>query len=112
MKILVLAGDGIGPEISQATLTVLERANALYKLGLEWQHDEIGFVTGHVVLPYIAPDVQISWALAHYYRLSSGLTRYQMVADQRRRTGASEPAKPATITMPSFTETRVMVKTW
>ena len=45
MKILVLAGDGIGPEISQATLTVLERANALYKLGLEWQHDEIGFVT-------------------------------------------------------------------
>jgi 3-isopropylmalate dehydrogenase len=45
MKILVLAGDGIGPEISQATLTVLERANVLYKLGLEWQHDEIGFVT-------------------------------------------------------------------
>lgn len=45
MKILVLAGDGIGPEISQATLTVLDRANALYKLGLEWQHDEIGFVT-------------------------------------------------------------------
>jgi len=67
--------------------------------------DEIGFVTGHVVLPYIAPDVQISWALAHYYRLISGQTRYQMVAEQRRRTGASEPAKPATITMPSFTGT-------
>jgi 3-isopropylmalate dehydrogenase len=45
MKILVLPGDGIGPEISQATLTVLDRANTLYKLGLEWQHDEIGFVT-------------------------------------------------------------------
>jgi 3-isopropylmalate dehydrogenase len=45
MKILVLPGDGIGPEISQATLTVLDRANSLYKLGLEWQHDEIGFVT-------------------------------------------------------------------
>jgi hypothetical protein len=67
--------------------------------------DEIGFVTGHVVLPYIAPDVQISWALAHYYRLSSGQTRYQMVAEQRRRTGATESAKTATITMPSFTET-------
>ena len=45
MKILVLNGDGIGPEISQATLTVLDRANALFKLGLEWQRDEIGFVT-------------------------------------------------------------------
>ncbi len=45
MKILVLPGDGIGPEITQATLTVLDRANSLYKLGLEWQMDEIGFAT-------------------------------------------------------------------
>ncbi len=45
MKILVLPGDGIGPEITEATLSVLGRANALYKLGLEWQRDEIGFVT-------------------------------------------------------------------
>jgi isocitrate/isopropylmalate dehydrogenase len=42
MKILVLAGDGIGPEITAATLAVLERANALFKLGLQWQHEEIG----------------------------------------------------------------------
>ena len=45
MKILVLPGDGIGPEISAATLTVLNRADQLYKLGLEWQHDEMGFTT-------------------------------------------------------------------
>jgi 3-isopropylmalate dehydrogenase len=42
MKILVLPGDGIGPEITAATLTVLDRANARYKLGLEWQKEEIG----------------------------------------------------------------------
>jgi 3-isopropylmalate dehydrogenase len=42
MKILVLPGDGIGPEITAATLTVLERADALFKLGLEWQREEIG----------------------------------------------------------------------
>ena len=42
MKILVLPGDGIGPEITAATLTVLERANALFKLELQWQHEEIG----------------------------------------------------------------------
>jgi isocitrate/isopropylmalate dehydrogenase len=45
LKILVLAGDGIGPEITRATLAVLDRANALYNLDLEWQHDEMGFVT-------------------------------------------------------------------
>jgi 3-isopropylmalate dehydrogenase len=42
MKILVLPGDGIGPEITEATLTVLDRANARYGLGLEWQMAEIG----------------------------------------------------------------------
>src|SRR5258706_423656 len=42
MRILVLPGDGIGPEITAATLTVLERANALFKLDLRWQHEEIG----------------------------------------------------------------------
>ncbi|HTQ76032.1 MAG TPA: isocitrate/isopropylmalate family dehydrogenase [Burkholderiales bacterium] len=45
MRILVLPGDGIGPEITAATLAVLERANGLYKLGLEWQHEEIGLAS-------------------------------------------------------------------
>jgi len=44
MKILVLPGDGIGPEITAATLAVLDRANAFFKLGLEWQRDEVGLV--------------------------------------------------------------------
>lgn len=42
MKILVLPGDGIGPEITAATLAVLERADTLFKLGFEWQREEIG----------------------------------------------------------------------
>ena len=42
MKILVLPGDGIGPEITAAALHVLDRANALYALGIEWQREEIG----------------------------------------------------------------------
>ena len=44
MKILVLPGDGIGPEITAATLAVLDRANTRFKLGLEWQHEEMGLV--------------------------------------------------------------------
>jgi isocitrate/isopropylmalate dehydrogenase len=42
MKILVLPGDGIGPEITEATLAVLDRANVRYKLGLDWQRAEMG----------------------------------------------------------------------
>jgi hypothetical protein len=67
--------------------------------------EEIGFVTGYVVQPYIAPDVEISWALAKHYRLVSAQIRYQMVAEQSRKTGDSKPDKPATITMPGFSET-------
>jgi len=42
VKILVLPGDGIGPEITAATIAVLDRANEKFKLGLEWQQEEIG----------------------------------------------------------------------
>lgn len=42
MKILALPGDGIGPEITAATLSVLDRANQLFKLDVQWQHDRIG----------------------------------------------------------------------
>jgi isocitrate/isopropylmalate dehydrogenase len=45
MQILVLPGDGIGPEITEATLAVLDRANAKFKLGLEWQMMDIGLKT-------------------------------------------------------------------
>ena len=45
MKILVLPGDGIGPEITKATLGVLDRANARFKLGLEWHTEDIGLKT-------------------------------------------------------------------
>jgi 3-isopropylmalate dehydrogenase len=45
VKILVLPGDGIGPEITDATLAVLDRASAKFKLGLEWQLQDIGLTT-------------------------------------------------------------------
>jgi len=45
LKLLVLPGDGIGPEITDATLAVLERANAAFGLGLEWQAMDIGFAS-------------------------------------------------------------------
>lgn len=66
--------------------------------------DEIGFVTGHVLQAYIAPDVHISRALAKYYQISSGEARYQQVTDQRLKRGVDAVARSATITMPTFSD--------
>lgn len=43
MKILVLPGDGIGPEIVAATIDVLARADALFSLGFAYEYADIGF---------------------------------------------------------------------
>jgi isocitrate/isopropylmalate dehydrogenase len=45
MRFLVLPGDGIGPEITAATLEVLGAADARYGLGLRFETREIGFAS-------------------------------------------------------------------
>jgi 3-isopropylmalate dehydrogenase len=45
MKILVLPGDGIGPEITHSTLDVLRAADEVFSLGLEFQTRDIGLTT-------------------------------------------------------------------
>lgn len=45
MKIIVLPGDGIGPEITDAALTVLYAANSHYGLDLEFDFDDVGFTS-------------------------------------------------------------------
>jgi len=43
MRLLVLPGDGIGPEITDATMAVLTRLDAAQDLGLTFEHDVVGF---------------------------------------------------------------------
>ena len=43
LKLLVLEGDGIGPEITRATVEVLTAADALLGLGLGFEQAIIGF---------------------------------------------------------------------
>jgi isocitrate/isopropylmalate dehydrogenase len=45
MRILVLPGDGIGPEITRATLSVLEAADAALALGLQFETRDIGLAS-------------------------------------------------------------------
>jgi len=57
MKLLVLAGDGIGPEITQATLAVLGAVDRRFQLGLTFDHMEIGWAahrrTGSTLPPTV-----------------------------------------------------------
>ena len=45
MKIIVLPGDGIGPEITDATLRVLEAADQSLSLGLSFEQHDIGLAS-------------------------------------------------------------------
>jgi len=45
MRIVVLPGDGIGPEITAATVAVLEVVDKGCALGLEFEHQEVGFAS-------------------------------------------------------------------
>src|SRR3984893_7668598 len=43
LHLLVLDGDGIGPEIARATIEVLTAVDAEFGLGLACEHAKIGF---------------------------------------------------------------------
>lgn len=59
MKFLVLPGDGIGPEITAATLTVLEAADRRFNLGLVYEHREIGLAAYEKTGTTLPPDVLV-----------------------------------------------------
>src|SRR5690242_7162173 len=45
MNILVLPGDDTGPEITAAAVSVLERVNAVYTLGLDLHTRDVGIAS-------------------------------------------------------------------
>lgn len=45
MKIVVMPGDGIGPEITAATMSVLTAVQKLYPIDLSFEYVEIGFAS-------------------------------------------------------------------
>ena len=57
MEILVLPGDGIGPEITAATMSVLEEANKRFALDLKFRSEEIGFASLEKRGSTLPPDV-------------------------------------------------------
>ncbi|WP_321923746.1 isocitrate/isopropylmalate dehydrogenase family protein [Burkholderia sp. BCC1998] len=57
MRILVLPGDGIGPEIIAASIGVLEQADRLFDLGLQYDHEDVGFASLDQHGTTLRPDV-------------------------------------------------------
>jgi 3-isopropylmalate dehydrogenase len=47
MKIIVLPGDGIGPEIVEASMGVLKAADTRFDLGLSFEYESVGFESLH-----------------------------------------------------------------
>lgn len=45
MKLLVLPGDGIGPEIVEAAVRVLKAADSKFGLGFTYDYDDVGFAS-------------------------------------------------------------------
>ena len=45
MRLIVLPCDGIGPEIVDASMAVLEAANKAFSLGLTYDYDDVGFTS-------------------------------------------------------------------
>lgn len=62
MKIIVLPGDGIGPETMTATVQVLEAASSRYNLDLQLEHDDAGLESlkrhGATVTPALLEKVK------------------------------------------------------
>ena len=62
MKIVVLPGDGIGPETMSATVEVLKATSSRFNLGLELQHDIAGHDSlkqhGATVMPALLEKVR------------------------------------------------------
>lgn len=63
VRLLVLEGDGIGPEITAATLAVLRAAAAAFKLRLDFEHAAIGWAS-HRALGTTLPDAVFDKAKA------------------------------------------------
>ena len=45
MRIIVMPGDGIGPEITEATVKLLKLASEKFQLGLQFEQHDVGFAS-------------------------------------------------------------------
>ena len=85
MKIAVLPGDDIGPEITEAALTILRAADAKFGLGLEFDTHEVGMALYHRIGTTLTDEIVESVKSADGILLGpAGMTAYPPVAEGGR----------------------------
>ncbi len=57
MRLIVMPGDGIGPEITKAAIEVADAASAKFGLGLSYDYEDIGFASLHRHGTTLRPEV-------------------------------------------------------
>ncbi len=85
MKISVLPGDDIGPEITEATLGMLQAANAKFDLGLEFTNHVVGMASYRKIGTTLSDDVIADAKAADGVLLGpAGMSAYPPVAEGGR----------------------------
>jgi 3-isopropylmalate dehydrogenase len=83
MQIVVLPGDGIGPEITAATVEMLEACSKRFGLALDLQHDLVGLASlerhGMTVRPEMVERVKAADGL-----ILGPLSTFEMADDERQ----------------------------
>lgn len=82
MKIAVLPGDDIGPEITDAALGVLEAVDVMFGLGLEYEMHEVGIALHRKIGTTITPEIVAAAKRADGILLGpAGMTAYPPLSD-------------------------------
>ena len=100
MRLLVLPGDGIGPEITAATTAVLNAASARFGLGLELVEDVVGHASLAKYGATVRPEGLIS---ARGFGGKGSINRTRIPARPRRAASASPAMPPPTMRISVFT---------
>ena len=62
MRIVVMPGDDIGPEITEVTMTMLEAVNRAYALGMEFETSMSGWrASENAAIPCLKPRCRKRW---------------------------------------------------
>ncbi len=102
-RILLIPGDGVGPEVSEAALRVLEAVEGRYRLGLEVKRADAGDAAARrhgSPLPGWVEDLALRWADA-VLKGPVGETAGEVVVPLRRMLGAYANVRPARSLVPS-----------
>ena len=93
-RILCLPGDGIGPELTDATMMVLDRVNEKFSLGLVFERGEIGLASLQKTGTTFPEDVFEKASTARWRGAGAGFSQQLSAGRAGRTQSLRRPAPP------------------